>query len=83
MGEGATSVEACGPHTMWWRTGGTRAAMWCGGLVAHLRLFFGLRVVLGKIGTWLFVLSNSQNISLITFLKTKNNRKQATDTMAS
>ena len=22
MGEGATSVEAYGPHTMWWRAGG-------------------------------------------------------------
>ena len=71
MGEGATSVEACGPHTMWWRAGGTHAAMWCGGLVALLRLSFGLRVMSGKIGTWLFVSSNSENISCITFLKPK------------
>ena len=34
MGERATSGEPYGPHTMCWRTGGTRTAMWCGGLVA-------------------------------------------------
>ena len=71
MGEGATSVESCGPHTTWRHAGGTRATTWCGGSVALLRLSFGLRVVSGKIGTWQFVSSNSENISLITFLKPK------------
>ena len=71
MGEVAASGEACGPHTMWWRAGGTHAAMWCGGLVALLRLSFGLCVMSGKRGTWQFVSSNSENISVITFLKPK------------
>jgi hypothetical protein len=47
------------------------------------RLCFGLRLVLGKIGTSAFVSSNSENISCVTFLKHKNSRKQGTDTMAS
>jgi hypothetical protein len=34
--------------------------------------------VLGKIGTSAFVLSNSENISCVAFLKHKNNRKQGT-----
>jgi hypothetical protein len=37
---------------------------------------FGLRVVSEKIGTLGFVLSNSENISCVTFLKQKNSRKQ-------
>ena len=57
-----------GPHSA---GGGTHAAMWCGGLVALLQPFFGLCVVSRKIGTWLFVSSNSENIYLITFLKPK------------
>ena len=28
MGEEAMSVEACGPHTTWRRTGGTSATTW-------------------------------------------------------
>jgi hypothetical protein len=48
-----------------------------------LRLCFGLCLVLKKIGTLAFVLSNSENISCITFLKHKNNRKQGTSTVAS
>ena len=65
-------VEARGPHTAWRRTGGgTHTATWCGGLVALLRLYFGLPVVTGKIGTWLFVWSNSENIYCVTVLKPK------------
>ena len=71
MGEGATSVEARGPHTTWRRAEGGCATTWCGGSVALLRLSFGLLVVSRKIGTWKFVSSNSENISLITFLKQK------------
>jgi hypothetical protein len=37
---------------------------------------------LGKIGTSAFVLSNSENISYVTFLKHKNSRKQGTGTVA-
>jgi hypothetical protein len=47
------------------------------------RLCFGLRLVLGKIGTSAFVSSNFENISCVAFLKHKNNRKQETDTVAS
>jgi hypothetical protein len=37
-----------------------------------LRLCFGLRLVLGKIGCLAFVLSSSENISCVAFLKHKN-----------
>jgi hypothetical protein len=43
--------------------------------MAPLCLCFGLRVVLGKIGTSAFVSSNSKNISYVAFLKHKNSRK--------
>ena len=48
-----------------------RATTWYGGLMALLLLPFGLRVRVGKIGIWLFVSSNSENISCVTFLKRK------------
>ena len=77
IGEGATSVAARGPHTLWWRTRGwTRATMWCGRPTGLLHLSFGLRVRDGNIRSLLFVPSNSENISLSTFLKRKNSRKQ-------
>ena len=63
---------ARGPHTMsrhsqrW-----ARATTWCGWHVALLLLPFGLCVRVGKIGSWVFVSSNSENIFLITFLKQK------------
>ena len=70
IGERARSVEAQGPYTTWRRIGGgTRATTWCGHLGALLRLSFGLRERVGEIGAWVFVSSNSENISLITFLK--------------
>jgi hypothetical protein len=37
--------------------------------------------VSGKIGTLAFLLSNSENISYVTFLKHKNSRKQGTGTV--
>jgi hypothetical protein len=37
----------------------------------------------GKIRLLAFVLSNSENISCVAFLKHKNNRKQGTGTVAS
>jgi hypothetical protein len=60
-----------------------RAPLWCGWPLAPLRLIFGLREASVKIGGSAFVLSNSENISCVTFLKHKNNRKQETGTVAS
>ena len=56
-----------------WRWG--RATLWCGRLLGCLRLSFGLRVRVGKIGGPAQVSSNSENISRIAFLKYKNSRK--------
>jgi hypothetical protein len=53
-----------------------RPLTWCGRLVVLFRLSFGPRLRVSKIGTLAFILSNSENISCITFLKYKNNRKQ-------
>jgi hypothetical protein len=63
--------------------GVNRAMAWCGQPLAPLRLCFGLRLVSGKIGNLAFVLSNSENISCVTFLKHKNSKKQGTGTVAS
>ena len=50
MGEDLTPGEPCGPHTTSRRArGATRAARWCGGATAPLRLSFGLRVRDGNI----------------------------------
>jgi hypothetical protein len=51
--------------------------------VASLHLIFGLREASVKIGGSAFVLSNSENIFCVDFLKQKNSRKQGTGTMAS
>jgi hypothetical protein len=76
IGGGAMSKGSQGPHTIGWRAlGVTHATRWCGGLLAPLRLSFGLRLVSGKIGGSAFVSSNSENISCVTFLKHKNSRK--------
>jgi hypothetical protein len=65
-----------GGLTTWWRgPGASRTALWCGRPLAPLRLCFGLRLVSGKIGTLVFVSSNSENISYVAFLKHKNSRK--------
>jgi hypothetical protein len=64
-----------GAHTTWWRGQGG-ATLWFACLLALLLLPFGLRIVSEKIGTSGFVLSNSENISCVTFLKHKNSRKQ-------
>ena len=63
---------ARGPHTTSRRgQRWDRATRWCGSLVAPLRLSFGLRERVGKIGGWVFASSNSENISCVTFLKRK------------
>jgi hypothetical protein len=52
-----------GAHTMGRRDQGAHATTRCGRLVALLRLPFGLRERVRKIGTLAFVSSNSENIS--------------------
>jgi hypothetical protein len=70
--------------TRWWqRPGVGRTTLGCGQPLAPLRLIFGLRDASGKIGSLAFVLSNSENISCVAFLKHKNSRKWGTGTMAS
>jgi hypothetical protein len=64
-----------GPHHTLARLEGG-ATRCCGCLLALLRLCFGLRLMSEKIGTSGFVLSNSENISCVTFYKHKNCRKQ-------
>jgi hypothetical protein len=49
--------------------------LWCAWPLAPLHLIFGIREALVKIGGLAFVLSNSENISCVTFLKHKNSRK--------
>jgi hypothetical protein len=84
IGGRAVSEVDQGLHTIGWHAqGSTCATPLCGGSLAPLRLSFGLRHTLGKIGTLAFVLSNSENISCVAFLKHKNSRKQGTDTVAS
>jgi hypothetical protein len=51
------------------------ATLGCGWSLAFLRLSFGLRLTSGKIGGSGFISSNYENISSVTFLKHKNNRK--------
>jgi hypothetical protein len=63
------------PHHLVARARVGRATLWCGRLLASLRLCFGLRLLLGKIGTLVFVSSNPENISCVTFLKHKNSKK--------
>jgi hypothetical protein len=54
------SEEGRGAHTTWWRDQGVaRATLWYGHLLAALRLSFGLRLHVRKIGTLAFVLSLS------------------------
>ena len=75
IGERETSGGMWAPHHVVARQRGARAAMWCGSLVAPLLVPFGLRVRDGKIGPWVFVLCNSENISCVTFLKPKTAKK--------
>jgi hypothetical protein len=61
-----------GAHTTWWcGQGVARATLLCGCLLDPLYLSFGLRLHVSKIGTSAFILSNSENISCVTFLKHK------------
>ena len=70
MGEGLTLEEPCGPHTTSRLVGGgTRAARWCGGSMAPLRLSFGIRVRDREILMSVFVSCNFENVSCVGFLK--------------
>jgi hypothetical protein len=72
IGGRAKSVGTRGAHTMQWRgKRGACATLWCGWLLAGLRLPFGLRLHVSKIGTSAFVLSNSENISFSKNLELK------------
>jgi hypothetical protein len=84
IGGRAASGGGPGGPTTWWRgPGAGRTSLWWGWPLAPLRLCFGLLLVSGKIRTSAFVLSNSENISCVAFLKYKNSRKQGTVTVAS
>jgi hypothetical protein len=84
IGRRAMSGGGPGAHPIAWRgLGVARTMAWRGRPLAPLRLYFGLGLVSGKIGTSAFVSSNSKNISCVTFLKHKNSRKQGTGTVAS
>jgi hypothetical protein len=76
IGGRAMSEGGPGAHTTPWRGQRGCTTRWCGHFGALLHLCFGPHLVSGKIGSLAFVLSNSKNISCVTFLKHKNNRKQ-------
>jgi hypothetical protein len=73
------------PHHRWARPGaGSRPpVVWLAPGPPPPCLIFGLREASVKIGGSAFILSNSENISCVTFLKHKNSRKQGTGTLAS
>jgi hypothetical protein len=71
---GGRAVSGGGPAglTPRWRGPGLgRATLGCGQALAPLHLIFGLHLVSRKIGGSAFVLSNSENISCVAFLKHK------------
>jgi hypothetical protein len=80
IGGRAASEGGPGAHNTWWRGQGlVHATLWCAWPLVPLHLSFGLCLMLGKIGTLAFILSNSENISCIAFLKhkTAENRELA------
>jgi hypothetical protein len=84
IGGGAMLESTQGPHTLGWHTqGSTRATTRCGRPWPPSDSSLDSVLCRGKIGTLGFVLSNSKNISCVTFLKHKNSRKHGTGTMAS
>jgi hypothetical protein len=76
-GTGGASPQV-GAAKAWAVPPGGEGALWP---LSGSRLVLVLRP--GKIGVLVFVLSNSENISCVAFLKHKNSRKQGTGTMAS
>jgi hypothetical protein len=76
IGEGVSSGGGPGGLTMGGRGQGLgRAPLWCGQPLAPLRLPFDPRPSSGQIGVSVFVLSNSENISCVAFLKHKKKQK--------
>jgi hypothetical protein len=76
IGKTAASGGGPGGLTPWWHGQGLgRATIVCGEPLAPLRLIFGLCDASGKIEGLAFVLSNSENIFCVAFLKHKNSRK--------
>jgi hypothetical protein len=77
IGGRAISEGGPGAHTTWWRGQGGPvpphgvASPWPTSVSALDSIFMS-----GKIGNLGFVLSNSENISCVTFLKHKNSKKQ-------
>jgi hypothetical protein len=77
IGGRAGSGGGPGAHTWsWCGQGVARAMPWCGHSLVPLRLIFGLHLVSGEIGILAFVLSNSENISYVAFLKHKNGKNR-------
>jgi hypothetical protein len=77
IGGRAVSKGGIGGHTTWWRGQGLgHVTLWCAWPLVPLRLIFRLCLVSGKIGILAFVLSNSENISVVAFLKHKNSRNR-------
>jgi hypothetical protein len=84
IGEGTSSGGDQGGHTIGGCGQGLGRAPCCAGSPSPLsgsRSVFG--PLLGKIRLLELVLSNSENISCVAFLKHKNSRKQGTGTVAS
>jgi hypothetical protein len=75
IGGRAASGSGPGAHTRPQHGQGVARTMgWYSRPLAPLRLCFGLRHAPGKIGTSAFVLSNSENISCVAFLKHKDSK---------
>ena len=83
MGEGAASMEACGPHTMWCHAGGDprRHVVWGLHGPPPTLLWTPCRVGENRDLAFRFVLF--QKYLLNNFSETKNCRKQSTGTVAS
>jgi hypothetical protein len=83
IGEGALSEVDRGDLTHRGHSQGLgRAILVCRALVAPSNSYSDLWKLLGKIRLQELVLSNSENISCVAFLKHKNSRKQGTGTVA-
>ena len=77
IGEGAESGDARGAHPIWRRgQGWGRAPLWCGRLVAPLRLLFGVLEDSVENKTVGFCFVQFREYFLCRIFETKNSRKQ-------
>jgi hypothetical protein len=77
IGERDASGGGPASLTPWWHGPVVgRTTLGCGWLLAPLRLIFGLREASVKIEGLAFVLSNSENIFCVAFLKHKNSKNR-------